>query len=350
MIIGEHWWGRLVNSVRFLDDVKDILMDRRSVIMNFSDNIPWLDIMTYTLEQQLAFMTDTRSFEVHDASKIRVEPGKYLFERFCSEAERRKYWPGRDKSYERFLATNINTTLNHRIICITGINSGNADIWLKTVTEYLENRDSEDRGIFILIVQGANTNESKLIGNVKYTDYVTDYDCLMLCMTMLSSAKCSSTQKQYVSEIASNIARNNVEIAGVLATAELSLAQNPFETASEKLRNNNITINDLEERVKTAVWEAQIKLVFPLLEDFRRELVQKYQSKIQQFLPITSSAGERVDKATEVEIGQLYFICGKEKILDKTEFNLLKTMREARNLLAHRDILTYNKLKKLEIL
>lgn len=31
MIIGEHWWGRLVNSVRFLDDVKDILMDRRSV-------------------------------------------------------------------------------------------------------------------------------------------------------------------------------------------------------------------------------------------------------------------------------------------------------------------------------
>ncbi len=347
MIIGELWWNRLVNSVRFLDDVKDILMDGKSVIMNFSDEIPWLDIMTYTLEQQLDFMTDTRSFEIHDASKIQESPGKYLFERFCSESERKKYWP--DKSYEYFLAKNDNTPLHRRILCITGINSGNAVRWQKTVNEYLENRDSEERGVFILIVQGASTYESGLIGNVRYSDYITDYDCLMLCLTMLSSAKCSSIQKQYISEIAGNIAKNNVETAGILATAGLSLAENPFATASEVLHENNISVDNLYERVTTAVWEAQIKLVFPRLEDFRRELVQKHYDKIQKQLPITSSSGERVEKANEIEIGQLFYICKKDRILDKNEFDLLCKMRDARNLLAHRDILTYAKLTELGI-
>jgi len=349
-MIGELWWNRLVNSVRFLDDVKDVLMDGRSVIMNFSDDVPWLDVMTYTLEQQLAFMTDSRSFEVHDASKINISPGKYLFERFCSEAERREFWPNRDKSYERFLATNKNTPLNHRIICITGISSGNTVAWLKTVTEYLENRDSEERGIFILVVQGTNTHESKLIGDIKYSDYITDYDCLMLCLTMLSTARCSSIQKQYISEIASNISHNNVEIAGVLATAELALAENPVDTAVDILEENNIIITNIKERVRTSVWKAQIKLVFPRLEDFRREIVQKYQNRIKKHLPITSSIGEPVNKVSELEIGHLYFICCKEKILNKHEFELLKNMREARNLLAHMDVLTYKQLTELDIL
>jgi len=351
MMTGELWWNRLVNSVRFLDDVKDILMEGKSVIMNFSDNVPWLDIMLDTLEQRLAFMNDTHSLNTEpcDASKTQKQPGEYLFEKFCSESERKNYWPVKHKSYERFLATNDNTTLNHRIICIKEINSGNAAAWIKSITEYLENRDSEERGMFILIIQGFNCNESKLMGCVKYSDYITDYDCLMLCLTMISSVKCSSTQKQYVSEISSNIAHNNVEIAGILATSGLELAKTPLKTAIDILEENNISITNLKERVRTAVWEAQIKLVFPRLEDCRRELVHKYQNKIKNYLSIISTSSEHVDKVSEIEIGQLYFICSQFRIVEKREFDLLKKMRDARNSLAHRDTLTYNQLAELGI-
>ncbi|MBR1592931.1 MAG: hypothetical protein IJ666_07965 [Ruminococcus sp.] len=349
MNTSELWWNRLINSVRFLDDVKDILMDGKSAVMNFSGDIPWLDTMLYTLEQKLSFMTDTRSFEVHDASAAGCEPEKYLFERFCSEAERKKYWPNTYKTYARFLALNENTTLHRRIVCVVGINSDNALAWQKAVTEYLENRKSEDRGVFILIVQGMNIPESKLIGEVKYDDYISDYDCLMLCLTMLSAEKCSSLKKQYVSEIASNIAGNNIETAGILAQAGLSLAKDPFGTAGDIFRENDISADRLDDLVQKSVWEAQIKLVFPRLEDFRRELVQKYQDKIQKVLPITSTSGERVDKAADVEIGQLTFICNKEKFIEKSEFDMLNKMKNARNLLAHRDILTYNRLMELNI-
>lgn len=348
MRTGELWWSRLVNSVRFLDDIKDALLDGKSIIMNFSDDIPYYDEMTEILEQKLSFMTDSRSIIYDDISSNTENPGKYLFMKYCSPSERRKYW--HDKSYEQFMAENDNIILNHRILCITGINSENASSWLKTVSEYLEHRNSETRCIFILFIKQANTNESKLIKNIKYSDYVTDYDCLMLCLTLLSSEKCSSMQKKYISEIASNIAKNNVEIAGLLATAGLELAEDPYGTASEILRDNDVKITDLSEIIETAVWEAQIKLVFPHLEDFRRDLVQKYSEKLQRHLPITSSSGERIDKASDVEIGQLFFICSKERILEKSEYALLGKMREARNLLAHRVSISFDKLKEMNLI
>lgn len=45
---GELWWRRLVNSARFLDDLKDTLADDKSVLLLFDTDIPWLDIMTET--------------------------------------------------------------------------------------------------------------------------------------------------------------------------------------------------------------------------------------------------------------------------------------------------------------
>ena len=124
MRLGELWWSRLVNSVRFLDDVKDAILEGKSVIMNFTGTIPWYNDLTEFLEQKLSFMAETRSFVYDDVSTVAIEPGKYLLTKYFSESERRKYWT--NKSYEQFMAENNNTTLNHRVLCITGINSGNA--------------------------------------------------------------------------------------------------------------------------------------------------------------------------------------------------------------------------------
>lgn len=347
MTTGEIWWSRLVNSVRFITEVKEVIMNGRSVIMNFSDKVPWIESMTYELEQQLAFLTDTRSFEVHDASKIKTNPGTYLFERFCSDSERKKYWPVKHHSHEKFLAVNDNTALNHRIICVTGLSSRNTSAWLKTVTEYLENTDSNDRGIFILVTQDTVTHESRLIGNIKYTDYITAYDYNMLCLTLLSAGSCRGYQKKYISEIAVNLAGNDVEKAAMLVSSGIRLALNPIETVNRLYNSRGVSEPELKEKVTVAVWKAQINLLFPLLEESRRELCNKYKKDIQKFLPLISSFGERIDKASEVEIGQLFFICVQNKILGSYDFERLKKMRDARNLLAHREIVEYENLSKL---
>lgn len=350
MILGELWWTRLVNSVRFLEDVKDCLTDKKSVMLSFEGDIPWCDIMVETLEQQIPFLTETHAFEVHNSANIKETPDEYLFKKFTSEYERtHSYWV--TKSKVEFLAESKTTTLHHRALCITGINSGNAAAWTKTVNDYIDACTEEEHAVFILISNGVSPITSKHIETIRYSDYVTDYDCLMLCMTLLSSEKCSSVQKQYVSEIASNIAKNNIEIAGILASEGYSLAVDPYKTAYEALNSYDIKVTSLSDRVKVAVWEAQIKLVFPRLEDFRRELVEKHKEKLQACLPITSSSGERVERVSDLEIGQLYFICnGKHHILDKSEFELLKKMRDARNTLAHQEVLSIEKLTALNII
>ena len=348
-MLGELWWTRLVNSVRFLDAVKDELFNGKSVVMSFDNEIPWQDFMVETLEQQLSFLTETHMFKIHDVSDVKDKPGEFLFKNYCSEYDRtHNYWPS--MTYEAFLASNQNSPLKHRVVCISGVTSANANAWLKTVNDYLDCCNDEEHGVFVLITQGMPTASSKYVETVRYTDYVSEYDCLMLCMTVLSSEKCTPEQKRYVSEAASSIARGNIHVAGALASAGYQLALSPYETASYALRECDVKIISLHERVKVGIWKTQIKLVFPKLEDFRREIIIKYKTKLQEYLPITSSSGERVDKATDLELGQLYFICGKSSILEKKEFEMLKKMREARNKLAHQDVLTITQLKELNIL
>ncbi len=352
-MIGRLWWDRLVNSVRFIEDTQDLLSEGKSVILNFDNEIPWQDELTDILGQRLAEMTDSKSSEIYDVSGVK-QPGLYLFEHFCSESERKKYWPTKHLSHERFLASSRETPLCNRFVFITGIDADNSEAWVESVSEYMENVDPEtEHGIFILLVKNKLVKQSKWLEYLKYEDYVSDYDCMMLCLTLISELSCSRTEKMYLCETASNIAHNNVEHAGMLVSEELELIKKPLITTEKVYQENGITITDLEETVNVAVWEAQLKLVFPKLENFRAELIRKHESKIKKYLPIKSSNGENITKASDLETGQLYYICKEnkaDKIIDYNEYEMLKKMRDARNLLAHRETLNYNQLKELEII
>ena len=353
MTTGELWWNRLVNSVRFLDDIYDELMDEKSVLLLFDTDIPWQDIMIETIEQKLADRIDNRTLDTHDVSKV-DSPGNYLMERYCSKDERKKYWPTTHGSPEKFLAQNRMTPMNKRFVCITGIKSDQTAKWVSSVKEYLENCDqSQEHGIFILIGQGTGVAAAKQITAFRYSDYVTDYDCMMLCLTMVSDLSCSRAEKMYLCETASNIAHNHVEQAALLVSEKLSLIQDPVVTASEVYHENGIKVTNIQETVRMAVWEAQIKLVFPKLENFRAGIIRRSEEKLQDYLPIRSSSNDIIARASDLEIGQLYYLCREHrvsKIVDNTELDMLRKMRDARNTLAHWETLSYDQLKELKMI
>ncbi len=347
-MIGELWWSRMVNAVRFLGDVQDAIESGFSVVLNFSDEIPWFDIMLEELSQNLARTSDSRTFDKYEIDD-RIKPGEFLFNKYCSEALRRTYWVTKHKSHERFLAITPETTFHHRYLCLFGFSDKSIPSWIGSVSTYHENcQFEEEHANFILITKNANVKSSKYIKCFQYADYVTDYDCMMLCLTMLSSLSCSRTQKLYLSEVASNIANNNAELAGRLVCAELSLAEDPITVAKEIFLENQIDVPNLEKKIVMSVWEAQIKLVFPRLETLRQNLIQKYEKKLQRYLPI-SNAYERVDKASELEIGQLYYLCQSGCFAEPGEIALLKKMRDARNALAHWNPLSYQQLLELKL-
>lgn len=351
---GELWWSRLVNSVRFLDDIQDVLTRDKSVLLLFDTDIPWQDIMIETIKSRLNDRIDSKTFDDLDVSKVQ-SPGTYLMESYCSKDERKKYWPTTHGSPERFLAQNRATTLNKRYVCLRGIRSHQAaDDWVACIEEYLESCDTaQEHGVFILIVENTEVSASNQLTTFKYSDYVTDYDCMMLCLTMVSDLSCSRAEKMYLCEVASNIAHNHVEIAALLVSKKLDLLYNPVAETESVYQENGIKVTNLTKVVHTAVWEAQIRLVFPKLENFRVEIIRKYKEKLQKFLPIRSSNNEEIKEAADLEIGQLFFICKENrdsKITDYAEYMMIQKMREARNKLAHWDILSYDQLNGLDII
>jgi uncharacterized UPF0160 family protein len=62
-MIGELWWNRLVNSVRFLDDIQIAVMNEKSVVLFFDDEIPWQDIMIE--KEKAGSITIGASFQIH---------------------------------------------------------------------------------------------------------------------------------------------------------------------------------------------------------------------------------------------------------------------------------------------
>ena len=89
------------------------------------------------------------------------------------------------------------------------------------------------------------------------------------------------------------------------------------------------------------------------MENFRAELIRKYEIKLSRYLPIKSSNNDIVEKPSDLEIGQLYFICkenSSQKITDRSEYEMLKKMREVRNTLAHWETLSYKQIKEINVL
>nr|WP_302697095.1 hypothetical protein [uncultured Ruminococcus sp.] len=355
-MIGELWWNRLVNSVRFLDDIQIAVMNEKSVVLFFDDEIPWQDIMIETIEQRLADQNDDRKLRVLNVSSVSDsnEIGSYLLEEFCRKEEKNVYWPTTHGNEMRFLAQSRDTNLNKQDVCLTGIRPEHAAKWIASISEYMENCDpTKEHGVFLLMIEGVPAVGTKQLTAFRYTDYVTDYDCMMLCLTMVSDLSCGRAEKMYLCEVASNIAHNHIERAALLAAENLDLLRDPVGVTERVYQENDIKVTNLQNVVRAAVWEAQIKLVFPKLENFRVEIIRKYASKLQQYLPIRSSNNDTVDQAADLEIGQLFYICKENsgsRITDYAEFEMLKKMRNARNILAHWDILSYEQLKDIDMI
>lgn len=69
-----------------------------------------------------------------------------------------------------------------------------------------------------------------------------------------------------------------IERAALLATENLDLLRDPVGVTERVYQENDIKVTNLQNVVRAAVWEAQIKLVFPKLENFRVEIIRKYAS------------------------------------------------------------------------
>ena len=111
-----------------------------------------------------------------------------------------------------------------------------------------------------------------------------------------------------------------------------------------------------KDEIEQAVWTAQIRTFYPLLEEYRRDFIKKYRAIIETHLPIkTTSFDETIDTPEEIGLGILFYMTtedyskkmGKKLNIYYKEKEELFTFKEARNSLSHLTILSFEEIQKL---
>lgn len=109
------------------------------------------------------------------------------------------------------------------------------------------------------------------------------------------------------------------------------------EYRSDGERYSYLRLDDL----RSLIWETQLKAVFPVIEQYRSYFIKRYSSCIQKALPLSNPNGQDITSPEDVEIGMLVYLVGNGNITlaDSSEYPELERFRDARNNLAHLNIL-----------
>ncbi len=342
------WWEETGGPRRFLDSATEFLADGGSVVLCLPKNLPWRDTMRETLHKLLddKFST-TRMTETVDAKKIPKTPPKYVLENFCANKSGFKLY---DKAHAEFLATRRNIALNDRCLWIRNASDAQADEWFSFIADYhgfLANR----RGGTFLLEAGANFKGTSTDGVkiLAFDKEISDYDCFAFNIMLAAEGGKNKLMKQYLAELVTRLTERNVELAAACMNCRDEFINNPHDVFKRILLEGNFTYAKTYEDIEQAIWVTQLKLIFPLIEDFRREvLLKKYYREISVALPCDSAWQEKIERPEQAELGILIHLVNMGKLwFQPPDWKELLYYRDLRNKLAHLEILPLEEVQRI---
>ena len=347
------WWEQVTNAVQFIKKIVQSVLNEKHLAVELPKNIPWYDTMRDYAEEAIRRRSSDRNLvSLQDSGE---EPGKCVFEAFCNREKQSEYRPA--VGYASFLAKCDDIVLNDRIVWVSDLAKENYSAWIEFVSAYAAacKKERIAGGIFILeLREQMALSAKKGVYMLSFQKEISHYDSIVFNMLAASSIKKSAISKEYLVELVSNIAGQDMELAAQCIRKYREFLQKPYAVlqriAEEGCRSNGEAFEKQfrEEEVKKQIWKAQIKIVFPLVEEFRGHFVDKYKEQIERQLPIPYAFGEEFTEVDEVEVGTLYFMACNEKLhISSEDYHKLKMFREARNHLAHLCVLSEEEMEAI---
>lgn len=336
-LFGKIWWEDLNGPRRFLVEAVEKLSGGKSIVINLPNSVPWLKIMREVLEKLLN--KGTQSINIVDAENISSEPQEYILKEFCGNKE--GFRPYSKKAYAKFLAESKGIALNNSCIWIRNANPAQIDKWFAFIADYQSFLNGKRGGVFLLEAFGELNNKFG-VEILSYNDKISDYDSFAFnIFTAADFAGENHLMKQYLAELVSALTAGDVEFAAECINRSENFLKNPAEAFDDILWEGKFTSGMSTKEIEQAIWMTQLKLIFPLVETFRRNFIKKYEEQIKNTPPFYSVP-------EEVEIGQLYGLFNQRRwLINDFDGDDLEFYREVRNKLAHLGILPFDDLKKL---
>ena len=339
------WWSEMTGPSRFINAAVELLQKERSVLFGMPKTVPFEDDFFNILQEELK-ENFTESGVVFLDGNIEDVSG-YFMERYCRAGVQASFRPKPGYSAARFLAENENASLHGNIFVVIPESTAVLSAFENFVSDYSKHlRKDIDPALFVITAKESwlKANSAAGIKQLHYADYATTFDAYTYCALRASEIKEPDAVKAYLAELASTVTKGNVEQAEVALSVYREFLNSP-QLFFEK-RGVDIPYDD--DRLECVIWEAQLKCLFPLLERFRRYLVEKYTTVIQRNLPLRNPLGDDYTEASDVELGaMLYMIKCRMFRIEYDDFQELKVCASARNDLAHVTVLPYETIRRI---
>lgn len=342
------WWKKTDGARRFLTEAADILNAGRSVIFCLSERVPWLDTMREVLRDLLnRKFSGIRDIEILDAKEITKAPSEYVMKNFCPNKD--GFRPYGEEAYAKFLANSPSSLLLERCLWIQNADATQAAAWFAFIADYHQFLNGRSGGVFIVETTEKFTEPSRAgVEIFSYAERITEYDCFAFnILTAAEFCRANNLTKQYLAELVTRLVGGNVELGAACMSRSDEFLRAPCEVFKSVSTNMKLAPQS-DEDIDFAIWLTQLKLTFPLIETFRRNLIKQYYKAISVALPCYTDHNERIDRPEQVELGMMIHLVSEYQLwFDKPDWNELLYYRELRNKVAHLGILTFDELQEL---
>lgn len=372
------WWTNVTGPQMLIKSVVDALSDNRSVLLELPALTPWPNRMRELVADiaQGELDLEGSTFDVLFAEDFDdgQSPVDALLDRYALVDVRHGY----RASFDAASYLLEHQVLKDRVIWVTGLGPEQVEAWMRLVRNWSPNSPSD--GLFIIETMGQRASlrergsaEGARYATVAYGEMVGDYSVSLfngLLVEELSSASLTVPEKRYCASLLSHVCGGDVEVSDAVSGNIERLLENAldcvcsvagcFESSrGECDRNNVLTIARKGEEglINHRVWEAQVEVLFPILEARRLAVIARLHDRIDEALKEYEvyQFGERVTEPEDVELGTLVYLMSArggdgQRLLyvpDEAQRNEIHLLRDCRNNIAHHKPCEWEKVKCL---
>ncbi len=348
----EVWWKQITSSERFLRGIVDTLLDERNVVLYGSARMPWPHAMRSLAREALELKRGNRKVLWVDAGEIGEGLGEHLMKHSCKSELQAKYRPA--LGYAKFLADCETSTLPAKYIWIKNADADSTKRWIDFIRDYTGALRSRTGAVFLLeAAEGAEeAGKDKAFKTFCYEKAINHYDRFVFNLLLAAEVNVGSAStriRQYLAELASNVTEGDVELGAECIERGKEFLADPYGALRDIRETSGLGVpKALEDTVRHAAWVAQIKQVFPLLEDYRQQFIADYEELIKKELPQPGNDGSMIEEPGDAELGLLWFLFkDKWSPISQAARDKLGKFRDARNRIAHMKLLSLEEMQEL---
>lgn len=387
--IDNIFWEKTPHAKDFIDDVVERLDDNKNIILVSSNEIPWYSSLGIIIEEIMKDKTLGR----YEGITIEEYPEQFLFEEENSIKKNllanRNFFDeqtscstkARKSKFVKFFAEEVfmHNYENDKdfYVWLELYSEKSFKNWVNFISAYIEEENKNSKNIVFVISYHNNFNlkevKSEEFNNKIQSNFdsvslnLNWYDCYVFFTTIISNSKYIIVDdyfKLYLAELFTNIVRKNISekiirlCVDCLKDYNNFLKNSPYKKIQSIFLECNIgkDAKDIAREVKETIYRSQIRVFYPLLNEFRLYFTKKYMEELNDIIKnnkkwlndiCREKHTETPKEAKDFELGLLQQ-CGwgrppkiKYSSDDKED---LDRFAAARNLLSHIDYIYYSGL------